>query len=216
MTILGVMKTLSESKMRKKLVNYEGASMNVTNYKLLHISGDFINLLPYSEKYIEKIVEMRNVQKVRYFLNQIEPSTFEKQLLWTKDYLERENDLYWVIQSKETGEIIGTTSLYDIDSIQAEKGRFIIDENVSIQKPYALEAELLIINFAFTTLKLEKLVTCTREDNLKMESINKRFGFEYSDDFLVRGIRYKLFNLNQENYSPMKFEKIINHWKNRK
>lgn len=206
------MKTLFELKMRKKITNYEGANMNVTNYKLLHISGNFINLLPYTEKYIEKIVEMRNTQKVRYFLNQIEPSTFEKQMLWTRQYIKRENDLYWVIQSKETGEIIGTTSLYDIDRVQAEKGRFIIDENVSIQKPYALEAELLIINFAFKTLKLKKLVTCTREDNLKMESINKKFSFEYSRDFFIRGIKYKAYCLKQENYSPERFEKIIKHW----
>ncbi|OXS79288.1 GNAT family N-acetyltransferase [Domibacillus enclensis] len=184
----------------------------ITSLKNLIQRGSFITLIPYSNEYAADIVKLRNTDRARYYLHQGFEATVETQMAWTREYIEKTNDIYWVIQCNETKQIIGSTSLYEITHLQCEKGRLVIDEKVASCKPYVLEAEIMIIKVAFEKLQLKKIITSTRYDNGKMESINKRLGFVQYGFHDIRGVQYNDFVLEQENFNSKPFEKILSHW----
>ncbi len=187
----------------------------VQELKEKSISGYFLTLIPYSKEFAPDVVRLRNNERTSYFLNQSFESTLLSQLEWTEEYNKKNNDLYWVIQSNETHEIIGSTSIYDIDSLQCEKGRFILDQSNAAKKPYALEAEILVIKLAFEELKVSQIITTTRYDNTKMESINKRFGFIRIGSKMIRNVEYYTYVLKKQKFDPKPFEKILLHWQKR-
>ncbi|QPA30699.1 GNAT family N-acetyltransferase [Thermaerobacillus caldiproteolyticus] len=174
--------------------------------------GQFLTLLPYDNQYAANIVKLRNTDRARYYLNQSFELSIDMQNDWAKEYFKRDNDIYWVIQCNETKQIIGSTSLYNITSLQCEKGRLIIDEKFATRKPYVLEAEIMIIKIAFKELGLNKIITSTRYDNGKMESINRRLGFVKSGSHYIRGVLYNDFVLEKENFDSKPFERILVHW----
>lgn len=180
------------------------------------LEGEIVNLRPYTFADREKVIKLRNSGRGQYFLNQGFDSTVETQIEWEKGYFARENDFYWIIECKETKDIIGTTALYDITSEKAEKGRLIVDEDKSLRKPYVLEAELLIIEYAFEKLNIHQLITRTKLDNEKMKSINKRFGFIKTGECKVNREVYEIFNL--EGYHPdslLKYQSLVMKWSKR-
>lgn len=182
----------------------------------VYIEGEIIRLRPYTIMDREKVVNLRNSDKGQYFLNQGFLSTVETQVAWEKGYFTREDDYYWIIECKETEEIIGTTALYDICNEVAEKGRLIVDEEKSLKKPYVLEAELLIIKYAFETLRVRRILTRTKLDNVKMKSINLRMGFNKTGDCTINNEEYEVFELVE--YQPTLFEKyqsIVMKWRKR-
>jgi RimJ/RimL family protein N-acetyltransferase len=174
--------------------------------------GFFLTLIPYDNKYVLDVIRLRNRDRVKYFLNQSFNLSIDMQKQWAEEYFRRENDIYWVVQCNETKKIIGTTALYDITSLQCEKGRLVMDEAFTSRKPYVLEAELMIIDLAFGELCVEKIVTCTRYDNAKMESINKRLGFVKHGEREIRGIMYNDFILYKSNFKKESLRKTILHW----
>ncbi|WP_342508866.1 GNAT family N-acetyltransferase [Sporosarcina sp. FSL K6-2383] len=178
------------------------------------LEGEVVNLKPYSPSDREKVIELRNTARGQYFLNQGFVSTIETQVEWEKGYFSRDNDFYWIIECKETKEMIGTTALYDITDQDAEKGRLIVDEKKSMRKPYVLEAELLILKYAFENLKLRHLITRTKLDNDKMKSINIRFGFKKTGECIINQEVYEHFLL--EDYHPdslLKYQSIVTKWR---
>lgn len=178
----------------------------------IYLQGETVLLRPYSKFDASKVVDLRNTMRAQYYLNQGFESTIETQKKWQEEYFKRENDYYWVIECRETGDFIGTTALYNINSGQAEKGRLIVDEEKSLRKPYVLEAELLVIKFAVETLKIKHLITTTKLDNQKMKSINERFGFNYTEKKLViNNETYELAEFAKKD-SLIKIEKILKKW----
>lgn len=174
--------------------------------------GNFLTLFPYEDRFAIDVVNLRNVDRAKYYLNQHFDSTIQTQLDWAKEYFKRDNDIYWVIICNNTKKIIGTTSLYDITQTKCEKGRLVIDEQFATSKPYTLEAEIMIIKIAFEELNLKNIITTTRYNNEKMESINKRLGFVHYGSHEIRGVQYQKYVLEKANFNPYPFEKILNHW----
>lgn len=177
------------------------------------LEGEIVRLRPYRQSDREKVIELRNTARGQYFLNQGFISTIETQIEWEKGYFSRDNDYYWIIECKETLETIGTTALYDLCEESVEKGRLIVDEVKSLRKPYVLEAELLIIKYAFEELGVSRIITRTKLDNVKMKSINTRFGFNKTGECVINQEVYEIFelaNYNQEFFK--KYDAIIKKW----
>lgn len=177
--------------------------------------GVFLTLIPYDHVHAPIVVNLRNSMRVKYFLNQQFDLSLDMQMCWGEKYFQRENDMYWVVQCNETKQVIGTTSLYDITNEQCEKGRLIMDETFTSRKPYVLEAELMIVEIAFSELGVERVITCTRYDNEKMESINKRLGFIKYGEHEVRGVMYNDFVLYKSSFKKQQLEKTLAHWQKR-
>lgn len=186
----------------------------VNRFRNLVIEGKCIDLVPYEPRYAKPVVRLRNLPSVRYFLNQDHESTPASQHAWYSEYLDRHDDIFWVIKAKD-GRFLGCNRLYDITPTALEKGSLIVAPEVAQTLPAALEADLLGLRCAFAGLGVETVITKTRHDNVKMQSINTRLGFQAVGMENVRGIPYSVSSLSKSAFGPEKFEIIINHWSKR-
>lgn len=183
----------------------------IREYRNKTIEGKCIDLVPLEESMLENVVRLRNQDKSVYFLNQGELLTLDMQKSWFQKYLERMDDIYWAVYDKEDN-FVGTMRLYEITDDKCVQGSFIIDEKYAKGAPYALEAELLSIKFAFEVLKINKIINEDRADNANMNSLTKRLGFEFIKDTNVRGVDYKYYELYQDNFKSKKIEAVLDYW----
>lgn len=186
----------------------------VKEYRKKVITGLCLNLIPLNEKILPDIVRLRNQDRSRHYLNQNLILTLDMQKKWYNDYLKRLNDIYWCIQNKE-GIIIGTIRLYDITKSDCNQGSFILDENYSMGLPYALETELITLDFAFNTLKIKEVINEDRIDNKMMNSISKKMGFKFEKKVNIRDIEYNRYILKKEDLKLERYRQSLNIFMNR-
>ena len=177
------------------------------------LHGHVVDLVPYVAMHHSEVISLRNRPRPMYFLHQPEPLTLPGQQRWFSGYLERRDDIQWVIAGKD-GTVLGATALYSIaaDRTRAEKGRLVIDETRSMEAPYVLEAELLLLDVAFTHLGIQRVETCVRHDNGGMQSINARLGFTPCGSHDVRGVVYLDFDLTPQRHQPAALQRIAAAW----
>lgn len=186
----------------------------ITEYRNRIIEGEIVDLSPITEKELLDIVRLRNTPKMMYFLHQDYALTLEMQKSWYDKYLERKDDIYWVIKDKQ-GNVIGTNRLYDIKEDKCVQGSLMIDEKYSMGAPFTAEGMMLSIDFAFDNIGVKTIVNEDRHDNKNMNSISKHFGFEFLHESDIRGVKYMYYELYKENYKREQIEEIINLWLNR-
>lgn len=186
----------------------------VKEYRKKVIIGLCLNLVPLNEKFLSDVVRLRNQDKSRYYLNQNLVLTLDMQKKWYNDYLKRLNDIYWCIQNKE-GIIIGTIRLYDITKSDCNQGSFILDDNYSMGLPYALETELITLDFAFNILKIKEVINEDRIDNKMMNSISKKIGFKFEKKVNIRDIEYNRYILKKEDLKLERYKQSLNIFMNR-
>ena len=180
------------------------------------IQGKYIDLHPCVLEHGEKIVLLRNQGKSRYNLNQKEASTAESQNQWYGGYARRDDDICWCIHDK-AGRMIGVIRLYNImhDGSCCNQGSFIIDETHAMSGPYAVETEKITLDFAFDTLRIDKVLNDIRAENKNMNSISRRIGFQFVEDFERDGAKYNLYELTRSNYGRETLEKTLGKWRER-
>jgi RimJ/RimL family protein N-acetyltransferase len=173
-------------------------------------------LHPYKWEHGGTIVALRNQEKSRYNLAQKDASTIEGQNEWYHCYSQRDDDIYWCIHNK-TGNMIGVIRIYDIkhDGTCCNQGSFIIDRAFAMSGPYAVEAEILSLDFVFDTLQMDKVLNDNRVDNKNMNSISKRVGFKFVEEFTRDDVRFNLFELKINTYNRVDLESILQKWRER-
>lgn len=186
----------------------------VKKYRDTIIEGKCIDLVPLKEALLPMVVELRNQKRSRYFLNQSILLTLDMQKDWYNKYLERFDDIYWCIRNKENV-MIGTVRLYDITEEACIQGSLIIDEKYSMGMPYALEAEILTIDFAFHVLNVNKVINDDRHDNKMMNSITKKMGFTFEKMIEIDGVPYKYYILEKSDSKTDKYKAILEEFMNR-
>lgn len=177
------------------------------------VCGAVVDLVPYAAVHHDTVIALRNTERASYFLHQPAPLTAEGQSRWFGAYLERTDDLQWVIARKD-GTVVGATALYGMtsDRQRGEKGRLVADERCAREGPYVLEAELLLLDVAFHTIGLDAVVTCVRHDNAVMQSINARLGFVRTGAHDIRGVPYHDFTLTAAQYRPERLRATVDAW----
>jgi len=191
-----------------------GIASQVEKFRRISIQGACIDLVPYVPDYALTVVRLRNLPDVRYFLNQEIESTLDLQETWYENYAKRDDDIFWVLKDK-SGIVVGCNRIYDMYPKVLEKGSLIVDPDFGRSLPIALEADLLALQFAFFEIGVGTVITRTRDDNIKMQSINSRFGFKETGQEILRGVPYLVYSLTKEDFSPEPFESIIKHWSRR-
>lgn len=191
---------------------------NLMELKKKIIKGTFIDLVPLTQEHLNDIVNLRNQEKNRYFLNQQSIIDYNSQLKWYNDYLKRETDIYWAIYNKNN-QFIGTIRIYDIDFNKdiCEQGSFMIDSKFSVEAPYAVEAELLSLDFAFYELEIKDVINKIREDNKIMNNLGKKIGFKFIKNILINQVKYNYYILKVDDYEKNrdKFINLIKLWNDR-
>lgn len=190
----------------------------VREYREKRVEGKFVDLVPLTLADVDNVVEIRNRKKNRYFLNQTYIITPESQAKWYDSYLARYDDIYWSIYNKQNN-FIGTIRVYDIDEEKdiCDQGSLMIDEDIAEEGPYAVEVELLTLDFIFNVLRIGKVINEDRADNKVMNNLTKKLGFKYIKDTKIGKVDYKYYLLNSEDYQKKrdKFASIIDYWDQR-
>lgn len=187
-----------------------------TNYKSRHrtLTGQLLDLVPVMPLHAPEIVRIRNQEHVRQIFDDKNLATLESQHAFYAAYALRPNDLYWVVALKN-GAVIGTNRLNEIDGVNATKGSQAIDAAFVNRGPYALEAEILLLRFAFTILGLQRVTAIIRPDNVKVISFNQKLGFTRCGTCSLRGLDYDVFAAAPTDFQSEKFDDLIAYFAQR-
>lgn len=137
------------------------------------ISYKDIVLNPISKDDIEDLRELRNSQRFCFSdSNYIESKSQEK---WFENYLQSKNDFMFRIDSLSSFRL-GYIALYNIDRTNnsAEFGRIVVRKN---SNGIGTKAIIAILNFAKTTVCVDKVFCFVKKTNEKANNVYKRIGF---------------------------------------
>ena len=141
------------------------------------LKNDERTLRPVTVEDAEFIVRLRNQAHVKDCVNDTSTDV-ERQRQWIRDYLQRDNEYYWIIETPD-GEPFGTMSLYhyDAEKNQIESGRWV--ELKGEKYTYNLFASAIQINdFAFEVLKVDSIVFDVVVTNTRVIRWHKLYGAE--------------------------------------
>lgn len=145
----------------------------------VQIEGFAFRLRPVGVGDAKFIVDLRagNPHRTRY-LHPI-PNDIAFQIQWIMDYLKRENDYYWVVERKATGEPEGLVGIYDVDREGgcAVWGRWVL-------KPSSLaaaECVWMVYTAAFSELALTSVCSMTVAENEAVLSFHDSCGLRRAE-----------------------------------
>ena len=146
---------------------------NLISLKSQPIVGKRINLRIAVESDAEFILDLRLNPNLNRFLNSTDPSV-DKQRQWIRNSFNSKNDFHFIIEDKG-GNSYGTIALYNIDAFKeiAEWGRWIIKPDSPLA--YPIESMMLLLSFAFRSLKLKQLYGGANNLNKKMVDFHKLY-----------------------------------------
>ena len=134
-------------------------------------------LRPVTVEDAEFIVRLRNQAHAKNCVNDTSTDV-EKQRQWIRDYLKRDNEYYWIIETPD-GEPFGTISLYhyDAEKNQIESGRWIkLKDGNNVYNLF--KSIVQFYDFAFDVLKVDKLVFDVVATNKRVIRYHQSYGVE--------------------------------------
>ena len=134
--------------------------------------GFGVRLRPVRQDDAAFIVWLRNLDHVRGRIGD-SASDVACQQKWLELYFNRADDFYFIVETL-TGVPVGTYSLYNINGLRAESGRWIIRPEV----PAALPSVFVLYDLAFCQLKFTELNGSTVATNQSVLSINRKLGWQ--------------------------------------
>ena len=164
------------------------------------ISGRYVDLRSATLDDAEFTLSIRLDPEIRKCFPPFE-GTLETQKAWLTRQMQKDNDYFFVVIEKSTGERIGTISVYDIDfeKRDAETGRLTIKS----ENPMAnLEAFLLLHKFAFEELSLQKVHGFILSQNKRALDFNRFFGLTFGSEIIneKNGLSFVPSELLRENF----------------
>ena len=120
------------------------------------LRNEYRILRPVTIEDAEFIVKVRNQPHAKGCINDTSLDV-EKQREWIREYLKRENEYYWIIETLD-GRSIGTSSLYhyDPDKQQLESGRWVLIADAPEGNFFADRVQMR--DFVFNILGIKRLV----------------------------------------------------------
>lgn len=142
------------------------------------IVGQKVCVRPILPSDTEDMVRWRNKDWVRKNFIYQKQFTKEGHLEWLKTMVDTGRVKQFIIQEKETNRAIGSANLKDIDleHSHAEYGIFIGEED-ALSKGYGTEVAQLLIEYAFTELKLHKVTLRVLAANIGAVRSYEKAGF---------------------------------------
>jgi RimJ/RimL family protein N-acetyltransferase len=119
------------------------------------------------------IIGLRNQSRINQYLSSSNSISLEEQINWMNDNAAKRDGFYFKIMDKKSNEFCGTVSIYQISNeMSGEFGRYICTKSIQ-----AIEAELLLLRFAFDVMGLKSIYCRTAELNTKVWKQHYEFGF---------------------------------------
>ena len=116
-------------------------------------------------------------EQTRYFPN-VNFLSEIKNKSWISSKLKDKKGVYFMIIDANKNSNIGITILENIDhnKLIASWGIYIAKKQF-MKKEYVFEASNLVLNYAFSNLRLEKIHGCSLANNIQGRNFHKRLGF---------------------------------------
>lgn len=143
------------------------------------LKGKFVELKAATVDDAEFTLSIRQDPEMTKYLPPLN-ITLEQQRNWINNQRNKEGDYFFVVWSLKTGKRIGTISIYDINNGIGEGGRLALYGEVHEK----VEAGILISNFEFNILKLDRVTAWVYYDNLPAKQWNKQFGAVFSEPYV--------------------------------
>jgi RimJ/RimL family protein N-acetyltransferase len=190
--------------------------LKIADFRQRKLRGAVMDMVPMQPDDTREVLRLRNAERAIWALAQGVPLTEEMHRRWYREYLARNDDIAWMMRRPD-GVAVGTMALYSIDpdGRQAEQGRLVIDEASAMSAPYAIQAELLLLDLAFRGLDMLRIITTIRPENGKVISMYRRMGFRFVRDVELRATAYYEYALDRAEFAPQPLERIVNHWRSR-
>ena len=159
------------------------------------IYGERIALRPMEERDTADIIQWRNTDFVRKNFIYQKPFTVEAHHHWVETMVNTGKVVQFMICPCEAGKVenaIGSVYLRDIDEThhKAEYGIF-IGEEAALSKGYGTEAAQLMLQYAFETLHLHKVMLRVLAENKRAQRSYEKAGFRkeayLKDDVFLNG-----------------------------
>jgi RimJ/RimL family protein N-acetyltransferase len=170
----------------------------------VQIEGCAFRLRPVALEDAEFIVNVRtgDPERTRY-LHPI-PRDNELQREWIREYLERADDYYWIIERLETRESEGTIGIYEVDRREGtgEWGRWVLRPGSLA----ATESALLVYRAAFERLGLSQVSPCTIAENKRVVSFHDSCGLPRTSYL------QKHYNLDGRSYDAVRHTCTKESW----
>ena len=170
-----------------------------------------IELIRLETQYIEMLRQWRNAPEIVQNMEYQEYITAEMQKKWFQN-INNLNNFYFLIRRKENW--VGMIHLSDVnyDLKETESGIFIGNPDFK-QSTFPIMASLVTLDFAFNSLKLEKVYAKVNKNNERALSYNKGIGFRYVEDaenksFVLLAItrgNYKKYSTKWHKFAEMKY-----------
>jgi len=196
---------------------------DIVQDKEINLKGKFINLKSINESDFERLIEWRNNPEIKRYLNQPYKLTMELQYKWYKEKYLKSNDILFIIIETKNENRIGTIGINNIDykNKVGITGRLLIGEENYRASVELIEANVLFYDYLFFELKLKKLYCHVVNENKKVISFDKKFGFTVTRKTIlpqycnVNGMKLIEMVNTKEQYekAKKKIEPIIQYFK---
>lgn len=183
------------------------------------IEGKFVILDELQPKYFEYIIKWRNDPELTRFLNQTFKMTMETQTKWYEEkYLKDLTQGLFVMVDKATNTPFGTLGWtdWDKDTRVCIEGRALVGNPNFRSSKEMTEGYLLFNEYIHEKLGVRTVYIHVVNDNRKVISLNKRWGFhehdsepKYPHELFVNGMHQTEYVRTYDEYQPIK-EKIEN------
>lgn len=164
--------------------------MAVTN----PLIGKYVVLRPIDIDDAQFALDIRQDPRFTKYLPKLD-ITIEQQKSWIASQREKADDYFFIVFDKESNRI-GTFGVYDFNGIEAEGGRLTMLGD-SCQ---SIEAGILLFDFCFDVLKLERIVGYVYESNKRALRYNKIFGKVLPEVINKYGVNTKKIEIEAEEY----------------
>lgn len=118
------------------------------------------------------ILTLRTDEKKSRFIHQTE-NNLEKQIEYLKRYKQLDSEYYFIVERKD-GQPLGTERLYDIHETVCTPGSWLMSDEATPAE--VLESDILLKEFAFEYLGMQKLSFDVRKRNKSVVKHHKNWG----------------------------------------
>lgn len=173
----------------------------------IKLVGNTISLRPVHKWDSAFIANLRSDPNIFKYLSSNQATTAKEQEHWLEYHYDRNDGYYFIIEDKQTKKKTGTISIYNITESPkiGEFGRYIC-----LNPVHAIEAELLLIRFAFEKFGLSEIYCRTAKANKKVWKQHYRFGFIDTGEEILEAKKMSLLiqrltrkRFEEYNYTPI-------------
>lgn len=150
----------------------------MTDRRVVFLEGRLVNLRPFSKEDIPLVTSWINDPEVREFILSCFPKTEKQEEEWFEKLGKDNENIVLCIETKE-GKPIGIMGLHRIDWIsRLSTTGAVIGEKDYWGKGYGTDAKMTLLNYAFNTLGLRKILSNVITFNERSLKYSLRCGYK--------------------------------------